>query len=131
MPKDSFFFTISKAVSYSYYIRLTQGFSLPENPLKHSVGDQLAKGGWPWCFPHSRQSFPKASHFPIYGGTDVICMKSLGCFNGKSCDSLVVKCHFNSLLPFMENICRSDFSAQKVRRETEVSDRRQFVSSTY
>lgn len=46
-------------------------------------------------------------------------------------DSLLVKCHFDSLLPFMENICRSDFSAQKVRRETEVADRRQFIPSIY
>lgn len=41
----------------------------------------------------------------------------------RGADSQLVKCHFNSLLPFMENICRSDFLAQKVRREMEVSER--------
>ena len=38
----------------------------------------------------------------------------------RDADSQLVKCHFNSSLPFMENICRSDFSAQKVRKEMEV-----------
>lgn len=41
----------------------------------------------------------------------------------RDADSLRVKCHFNSSLPFMESICRRDFSAQKVRRQREVSER--------
>lgn len=123
MPEDS---VLLSAGPYYIHIvfRLAQGFCPFANPPNNSVADQLAKGRCDWYFPHSRLPFSKVLHFPIYGSAYVIFLKNLFPVSmGRDADSLLVKCHFNSLLPFMEYICRSDFSAQKVRRKTEVSKR--------
>lgn len=66
--------------------------------------------------------FPKTYIFSIGVSTSVMFLKSLNPSMRRDADSPLAKCHFNPLLPSVENICRTDFSTQEVRREMEMSE---------
>lgn len=130
MPEDSFILLAGPYYIHTVF-RLAQRFSSFKNPLKHSVAYQWVREGVTGNSHALDYHFTKSYTFLYMAALMSYFWRAYAVLMRRDSDSLRVKCHFNSLLPFMESICRRDFSAQKVRRQTEVSERWKAVYSEH
>lgn len=126
-----FFYTISRAILHSHCIQTCPKIFFIQKPTKVFSGISVSKGRVSLVIPMLWTTIFQSYTFLCMAALTSYFWRAHAVSMRRDADSLRVKCHLNSLLPFMESICRRDFSAQKVRRQTEISERWKAVYSEH